>query len=711
MLSLLVGVVFIGGLKIAHILRAREFAVCNWGAALEFERALLPLLILAPACYFIKGFTTPIVFILVIGVCMLRIASIWPSRRLLCHGAVRWLGGKTTTSILFLCFAVFVLYGTIFQIRVYNAIFLSYDWCFYLDVVENTLQGKWFYSNVLGRNYMGQHFEPGTILLLIPYVFVFKSTTAFFLMNATVVGSGCLALYALAIRKGLGCIEALAVALMYLIFPSTSAMVPAIFYGFHETYLAIPLIALFFVALEERHLKTAVVLFALSLTIKETVAVFYIFMGPVLFIWGLRRFGSFIFLASLVYFLVTIKLLIPWISGYTQYEFVTSYYGGLGKSMTEIALSPIMAPSVFWPSLLHPNNLLFLALLLVPVTALLTNYPLPLFGGVGLFVFICLKDDKQLVTINSWYQSEVVILVFIASVYSLARVKERGPGVFLAFLLAGLKTKVLNRHGVRVRTALLISALCTSLLSFYFFNLFLPCGRNSWAKNIYSLSLQEYVREIYSVIPPGVPLNATHMIAAHFILRNTPCFSDPPKDFVLIDFGDSLTNSPQWETFRRRLLLSPNYSLVAPVFSNGRFALVLRKSPRSSQPKFTECLTDEQWQKTGIPFTINDASFSARYEKMDNDCVQGTKLVKIHLRLMKALDHDVNVVACVSDVTQKKPNQSKLTLPFGNGLNPCYLSAYGDTFSFIVPIPAKGTFSLTVDIAHKPPPDFSATAY
>ena len=709
-LFLAVGIGLVALLKFAHgfLNSSKRSRSDEWMG--DFEIALLPLLLLAPTTFAVRSFATPILFTIILGVCVVRLAAVWPSHGRLCLHVKRVSACKGSLIVLLtFAFCCFVIYGTVFQVRMFNAIFFSYDWCFYLDVVENTLNGKWFYSNVLGRNYMGQHFEPGTILLLTPYVYFFRSTTAFFVMNAAVLGSGCFALYALAMSKGLGRVVAFVMALLYLLHPCVSAMVLAIYYGFHEAYLAIPLIALFFVAFEEKRFKTAFLLLVLSLTIKETVAVFWIFVSPVMFLWGARRFASLIFTTSLVYFLVTLKIIIPWIAGFEQYEFVTSYYGSLGNSMTEILFSPLLKPSVFWPSLFCCNNFFFFILLLLPVIPAVANYPLTLWGGVGLFVFICLKDDKQLVTINSWYQSELVILVFISAVYALAMLRNGEKGILLSCLLAGFKRKLSGLRLARLRLAVLLAAVCASLLSFYFFNIFFPWGRNSWAKNIHSSSLSDYVQKTYAFIPAGATLTPSPMIAAHYILRNTISFqSRPPGEFILFDFGDTLMNEKSWETFRRRVLLSPDYRFVGQALSQGRLAVVFQRSPKTETPKFIERIADGEWSGTGSPFAIDDDNFTARFDAVGTDETQNVKLIKIFVRLMRKIDHDVNIVVEVSNANEGRTSRIKLTLPFGNGVSPCYLDEPGDTFPFILPIPLKGSASVRISIFHKPPPDFSA---
>ncbi|MFA7232201.1 MAG: DUF2079 domain-containing protein, partial [Victivallaceae bacterium] len=181
------GVLFVAGFyRFCRMLDSQTF---NWKV---FAIALLPLLIFFPTFFFSMGFYSPMIFTVVIGWTIFRLALVMPVKQ-------KWkpeISNRTGLLIVVLLFAVFTCWFAYIQQRAVNILFLSYhDWGLYFNIIDNTLKGKWFYSDITQGSQLPLHFEPGMVLLLAPYVWLFRTPAAFFVLTSGLLFCGSIFTY------------------------------------------------------------------------------------------------------------------------------------------------------------------------------------------------------------------------------------------------------------------------------------------------------------------------------------------------------------------------------------------------------------------------------------------------------------------------------------------------------------------------------------
>ncbi len=675
------------------------------------QKAASPLLALAAIPIFKPCFWTIIAYVAIASVSLFRILAAWPGgtplpNRLRLSPASAW-----GLLLALVCFSS--VYGYLLQLKTFNALYLGGDQDVFIDTVWQTLQGKPFYCDLLGRSLLGQHFDVGMVLILAPFIWLKPAMETLFAANAVALYIGAIGIFALARAKGCGLGEALALASVYALHPSLSSMTVCIFYGFHESNLLIMLVVFFFLALEKGRRKTAIAILLLSLSVKETAAIFWTCAGAALALDKERRpLGVAIALGSLAWFFALEGLIMPAISG-AKYEFIDVYYGDLGSSVAQIALSPILKPWVFWPHLFRPANFLFLALFLLPAFITSSAKPRLYLGFAGILAFMFLKDSTGLCTINSWYQAEILGLLNIASVLGFVSLAGLGGAPPLNGLLSlglPLERRLPSRGFAQ---AALAGALLAALLSFFLFALGCPFGKNSWAKKHIGTNV-DFTEELENwdkLLPqdPEERISTSLRLRGHFLIRHKVSdLSRPPEETVLLDLDDNA--DVQVETFRRRLLLGQSHSIVAFDSFKGHTWLLFKKAERPApQPKTTFKAELKDWERIGVP-VCEDSIVSVRaapQPPQQPDAKSGFRPVTLFFRLKEKVDCELSFLIVSSYEEGGRWRSPSTKVHFGLGATPAYLAEAGDCFQVQVDIPASGKASLKVDTIREGKPNTS----
>ena len=576
-----------------------------------------------------------------------------------------------------------IMYAYLLQTRLYQNLYFTYqDWGIFLNVADNTLRGKWFFNNVLGINFFSQHFMPGAFLILCPYVFIFHSVNAFFLLAALAVYSPAPILYCYAVQKGVKPYFASIYSILWLLLPSMANMIPAIFYGFHAIYLVMPVIALYFLLDSKGNKRLSWILFLFSLTIKETVAIFWIGLGFVYILQGRKKDALWMISVSAAYFLLCLKVIIPWISG-DNYMYTNFYYSKLGTSISEIMLSPFTKPDIFWTRLFSVSNIHFSLLLIIPLIWPLLCSPIYLIAVIPIFSAVCLKDDLQLSTIHSWYQSEILIILFITAISGFINATASKSSKYskkMAELLSGISS-IKATEEKTLQYALTAATGTTAILCFYFFSMGCFPGKSKWADYIHVQPLTELTDSFKRVIPEKEAINATSHLAAQFILRNDvyPCHGTS-YSYVLFDLADEISDSTQVEIFRKNLLESGHYKCIFyRPFGDSVFAFFKKTNSINKIPVLPK-ISDEEWKHSGNDMEISEPALKCKIEYKEPP----ESTLMIHLRVTKKVNYDVIIKV---NVFSKSAGSSIATFAFGNARTPLYKTSPGDLFTISMKIP------------------------
>lgn len=663
---------------------------------MDLEIAFLPLLFAGPFFLIPCGLYTPLLLVLAVSLSILRYISLSPKALM----ADFKLKTSLSLAILFFFFIVFAAYETLVQQRSLDSFLLNYsDWGIYSNVADNTLKGKFFYSNELGRNYLGHHFMPGAFLALLPVIALFRDPLAVFAFNSIVLYLGAFIIYALALKKDMPGIYALGLALAYCLCPSLSNMALSMFYGFHPVYIAMPLIALFFLFYEKKNFAVAFLIFLFSLTIKETVAIFWIGAGAAIFIRGGRRAGLFIALISVAYFLSTTLFIIPAISGKEQYEFV-SRFQHLGGSFTEIAFSPFTKPLLFMKTLFRPQNIYYVFILIIPVFVVALNSSLVL-GVSFIILFSLLQGSDQLTHLGNHYQSEALMLIYISSVYGFFNcLKSSKEPPLLKFCLLGIRR---GEYFIKnLPLALIAAVLFSSALSFYFL------GKNFFSKNSDALcwiapSYNKDLTEIKKIMPEGVSLTATPELGANFLFRNDVFlyYNRPLKDCILINLDDKFAHSQMLEDLRYELVSSKEHKLIRAFTIGGSIVLLYGKrkpgeSFQTPKPGVTNVPLKDWKESRAMATQIPEIEYKVLFVEGQN------KELSLIFRVMKKIDYDFDIQ--LEGIKGRGEVESLKQYSFGEGVYPAYMAEVGEAYVVNYSLPEGFNDQISIRLQPKPRP-------
>ena len=334
----------------------------------------------------------------------------------------------------------------------------------------------------------------------------------------------------------------LLLAVVWLVFPSTSQFIYSGSYGFHFGSLCLPLyfLALVYWIKEQRG---PALLFALwAVLIKEEAAILVGTFGLYLIFFEKRRWlGTGIAVTAFAYFLLCTSVIIPSMNhqGYPAQR----VFADLGATKWEILFSPWTKPQIFWGKLLTPSTFYFVALLMGPLLFVPLGKPSVLLIGSMILLFDCLYPALK--SICYWYQAGLLPVVFWALV------------------------EVLRTKDVTWQRATLSGAVVSGILFSIFF------GNTFWSETPLLLlpapGRLHIVQQMGRCIDRGGSLLATQRVAAHFITQRHLYVDSPVPssiDYALLDLRDSWRETPgvHWlqglRSLQRQVEARPDLRLV-----------------------------------------------------------------------------------------------------------------------------------------------------
>lgn len=230
-------------------------------------------------------------------------------------------------------------------------------------------------------NHLGVHFSL-IFYLVAPLYAIFQTPKTLLVLQSFLLGFGALPLYLLAKKKTNSIFFAYAISISYLLYP---ALHYVNLYDFHEVAFA-PILLLFTLYfLEIGKYRWFLVFLLLSFFVKEDVALSGAFIGfYILFVKKEKALGIGVILASVIYFLLTIKIFMPFFG--QVHDFSGRYKDLLYKNhegYVGIFYNAITHPLfVFQYVFLNLKKLRYIYLLMYPVIFL------PFFSGTALLLII-----------------------------------------------------------------------------------------------------------------------------------------------------------------------------------------------------------------------------------------------------------------------------------------------------------------------------------
>ncbi len=302
---------------------------------------------------------------------------------------------------------------------------------------------------------MGHHVEP-ILYLLVPLYWLWPNPLTLLWVQTIALGLAAWPLFLLSTRRLNSYWLALPIALAYLLLPATQAVN---LFDFHAVAFS-PLFmlwALYFVEIWKTRgqgdkgtrrqgdretgrqgekpftihyslftIHYSLLFFVLAMATKEDVSLTVMMVGLYLAFWQRRwRVGLGIFALATLWAAVAWGVVIPaFRTGGEQSVFV-AYYGDLGASPLEIALSPLTKPLLVWQKLTRPESLAALGMLTLPFAFInLIGLPVFLLAAPSLAITL-LSDNPLQQQLETWhYAAPVLPFVALAAADGLARVSR-----------------------------------------------------------------------------------------------------------------------------------------------------------------------------------------------------------------------------------------------------------------------------------------------
>ena len=659
-------ILFIPFLRIA-IVRGTE-------QAKSYATALTPLLLLLPGFWITPHFYSTVVFIVITGLVVFRLGLVagWqlndPGNRI---------GRILPPTLVWLGFAAFSLYGLYLQHLAWRNLYLFWpDWGILFEMIKHAKTWRFGYSDFYEFNHLGMHFSP-SLILLYPLMW-FKNVHAFFLTSSMFLyGSGVVAYY-FARAVGLSRCQACVMAYICFFTPGLTNLNLAIFYSFHENHMAPVLIlatAYFWI---RKKFVLAALMFALSLGVKEDVAVFFAGLGGILLLQKKYREGFSLLSIGLTVFFVLYYVFFPWMRNGNAYYFVSNY-SGLGNSLTEIALSPLRNPQVFWPRLVRYNIIGYVVTLFTPFALLLGVNPLIACTSGIIIIFTCLQTAETYINIMCWYQIMPLIAIYLCMISNGHKIAIKTPDSrYWQFLRSGIA----KRSPKVSISAIMIGTLTSVVVSWFLW------GQSHWGK-VFLPGFRQDARadmvRLSQLIPESERVTTTMRPAGHLFFRGLN-FKTEKKfwtNYVILDLRDKVAMEQMKSVhLRDELLLNKKYFPVA--VANLPYSLIMLFScdPKAKSmipPRHVEN-GDERWKNADflLPCNNSDCEVKGKLGQVD-----GRVTVELLVRLKKVVNYDALFTIGLSDGRQTR----YWTFFAGDGLLPLWQWQKDQVFSYLAVLP------------------------
>jgi len=337
-----------------------------------------------------------------------------------------------------------------FDLGIFGQVFWS---IVHYGTMANTLETALYsYTPV---NHLGVHFSL-IYYLVAPVYAILQSPKTLLVIQSFMLGLGALPLYLIAREKTNATFFSKVLCISYLLFPALHSINV---FDFHEIAFAPALILFTLYFLETKDYKWFWVFFALSLFVKEDIALSGFFLGLyVIFAKKEKKLGLLISLISLIYFFAATKILMPLLG--QPYNFTdrylafktAGYSGYVGIFYTMITHPLFTLQYVF----LNPIKILYLIVLFYPVLFL------PFCSKTALILIIpslftnLLSSNPDQYSIHTQYTGTIIPFIFFTAVMGYKNLpqtlaKYKKLVCYMLIILAIISTtsaiiKTINNH-------------------------------------------------------------------------------------------------------------------------------------------------------------------------------------------------------------------------------------------------------------------------
>jgi uncharacterized membrane protein len=391
------------------------------------------------------------------------------------------------------------------------------------QIIWNIVHGHFFdnSSNMLGvRNYLSAHFSL-IMLFFAPFYAIIANPKWLLFFQALAVGLGAVPVYLLAKEKSKNYWVALVFLSSYLLNPFLQN---ALLYDFHEVVLAVGFASWAFYFLEKKNNRAFIICSILLALSQEHLALLVFMMGlHAFFIQKRRKFGFWVSVISLAYFISTLAFFMPHFSqtgklaileveGSMQYG---NRYAWLGSSMPEIIKNIVYHPIIILKTILIRERFNYLFYLILPVFSL-SFYAWPIMIILPIFFINILSSVPMTFDIFSYHSAIAIPFIYFSASMAFGRWFSEDKFLRRLFLLA---------------------IIVASLVSFRLFSLVGIAGGGVFAEYRPDAHARG-ITEVKKIIPAEAELSVQNNLGPHFSER-AEIYRFPLRkekaDYVILD--------------------------------------------------------------------------------------------------------------------------------------------------------------------------------
>ena len=322
-----------------------------------------------------------------------------------------------------------VVFGSLALMRHWAFHSMALDLSVFDQVLWNTVHGRFMESTLsLERcdphSFVLDHFSPA-LLLIVPFYVLIPRPETLIVFQTVALAFGAWPVYLLA-RHFLQRSEERLVWIAVYILSAPLAWVT--FFDFHEITLAVLPLGLAMYFLATRRTLPLLLSLGASFLVKEELPLIAIGFGLALLAQRRWRLGVFVIVASVVVFLVTLRVIIPAFAGGAPYQYL-GRYASLGADEFEIARTLVLDPLRVLRVLLTGElgaKVVFVLTLFAPGLFLALRSKWALVPSLIPLGYLLLSDYPGEHTHHNQYGAPLIPLALGSSILGFAAVPQRG---------------------------------------------------------------------------------------------------------------------------------------------------------------------------------------------------------------------------------------------------------------------------------------------
>lgn len=371
-------------------------------------------------------------------------------------------------------------------------------------------------------NHLGVHFSL-ILYLFAPIYAIFQSPKTLLILQAFMLALGALPLYLIARKKTKSILFAQAISITYLLYPALFIMSV---YDFHEFSFAPVLILFTLYFLETGKYKSFWIFFVLTLFIKEDLALSGLFIGLyIILVKKEKKLGTLVFLISLIYFIATIKIFMPFFGQPYNFtdrylEFASTKYKGYTGVTYDMITNPIHTLKVIF---FNPQKLSYIIKIFYPVIFLPFCSSMAFILILPSLLINLLSSSIPQFSIYSHYNGVIIPFLFFTTIIGYNKLPE----------------KLKKYQDIFPQMMLVIAAvtlLSTTSRLFLSHDLFLPLNSPE------NITLENLLKKI----PPQASVASMENIVPHLAQRKEvwlfPAVND--AEYVLFNISETTNYAP-----------------------------------------------------------------------------------------------------------------------------------------------------------------------